>query len=129
MGMAVIVGISSVVALRLTGFAPTIPLAPLRRLFPIMWIGFAINLFSGSGLAAAAATTTIPNPLFITKMTCVLSAVTVMAVLQRKVFRDPELDQKPVSAMSKALGVLLLILWLFGMIAGRLIGYTDKIFT
>ena len=93
-----------------------------------MWVGFAVNLFSGTGLALAAASTTIPNPLFITKMTCVLSAVAIMAVLQVKVFRDPEIDDKPVSKRSKTLAALMLGLWLVGMISGRLIGYTDQIF-
>jgi len=128
-GLSIIVGISTVVAIRLMGFAPTIPLAPLNKLFPIMWFGFAINLFSGSGLMAAAASTTVPNPLFIAKIIFVLSAVAVMAVLQVKVFRDPEIDNKPLDTMSKALAGLLLGLWLLAMIAGRLIAYTDKIFT
>ena len=122
-GLSIVVGISAVVGARLMGLAPTIPLAPLNKLFPIMWFGFAINLFSGSGLAAAAASTTIPNPLFIAKIIFVFTAVTVMAVLQVKVFRDPEVDDKPVDTMSKALGGSLLGLWLLAMISGRLITY------
>ncbi len=122
-GLSIVVGISVVVGARLMGLAPTIPLAPLNKLFPIMWFGFAINLFSGSGLAAAAASTTIPNPLFIAKIIFVFSAIAVMAVLQVKVFRDPEVDDKPVDTMSKALGGSLLGLWLLAMISGRLISY------
>ncbi|MCZ6751047.1 MAG: hypothetical protein O7E51_04370 [Acidobacteria bacterium] len=122
-GLSIVVGISVVVGTRLMGLAPTIPLAPLNKLFPIMWFGFAINLFSGSGLAAAAASTTIPNPLFIAKIIFVLTAVAVMVVLQVKVFRDPEVDDKPLGTMSKALGGSLLALWLLAMISGRLITY------
>lgn len=122
-GLSIVVGISVVVGTRLMGLAPTIPLAPLNKLFPIMWFGFAINLFSGSGLAAAAASTTIPNPLFIAKIIFVLTAVAVMVVLQVKVFRDPEVDDKPLDTMSKALGGSLLALWLLAMISGRLITY------
>ena len=122
-GLSIVVGISVVVGARLMGLAPTIPLAPLNKLFPIMWFGFAINLFSGSGLAAAAASTTVPNPLFIAKIIFVLTAVAVLAVLQVKVFRDPEVDDKPVNTVSKALGGSLLGLWLLAMICGRLITY------
>src|SRR3990172_120735 len=74
-GLAIIVGLSTVVAVRLMGFAPTLRLAPLKRLFPVMWFGFAITLVSGGGRAAAAATTTIPNPMFIAKIVSVLAAV------------------------------------------------------
>jgi len=123
MGLSIIVGLSAVVALRLMGFAPTMRLAPLKKLFPIMWFGFAINLVSGSGLAAAAATTTIPNPMFIAKITFVLSAVVILRVLQVRVFRDPELENKPLNATNKFLAGSLLCLWLFGMITGRVIAY------
>ena len=122
-GLSIVVGISVVVGTRLMGLAPTIPLALLNKLFPIMWFGFAINLFSGSGLAAAAASTTVPNPMFIAKIIFVLTAVAVMVVLQVKVFRDPEVDDKPLDTMSKALGGSLLALWLLAMISGRLITY------
>lgn len=123
-GMSIIVGISAVMAARLLGMAPTIPLAPLRRLFPIMWFGFGLNLLSGTGLAMASASKTIPNPYFQTKMVCVIGAVIVLRVLQVKVFRDPQVDDKPVPYLGKALSASLLALWLIAMIAGRLIGYS-----
>ena len=122
-GLAIIVGLSTVVAVRLMGFAPTMRLAPLKKLFPIMWFGFAINLVSGSGLAAAAATETLPDPMFIAKITCVLGAVVILRVLQVKVFRDPEVENKPLNATNKFLAGSLLCLWLLGMITGRVIAY------
>ena len=122
-GLSIIVGLSTVVALRLMGFASTMRLAPLKKLFPAMWFGFAINLVSGSGLAAAAATTTIPNPMFIAKITCVLGAVAILRVLQVRVFRDPELESKPVDRTNKILAAAMLCLWLLGMITGRVIAY------
>jgi hypothetical protein len=126
-GLAIVVGISAVIGARLTGVAPTIPLAPLKRLFPIIWFGFAINTFSGSGLAAASATKTLINPLFIAKIIFVFAAVAVMRVLQVRVFRDPDVDNKPLDQRSKVLGGSLLVLWLLAMIAGRLIGYTNDL--
>src|SRR3990172_11414519 len=80
-GLAIIVGLSPVVAVRLLGFAPTMRLVPLKKLFPIMWFGFAINTFSGSGLAAAAATQTIPHPILIPKINCVLRAGVIFRVV------------------------------------------------
>ena len=126
-GLTIVVGLSAIMAARLTGLAPTIPLAPLKKLFPIIWVGFVINTISGSGLAAASAVKTLPNPFFIAKMTFVLLAVAVMAVLQVKVFRDPAVDDKRLDTMSKVLGGSLLVLWLLAMITGRLIGYSTDL--
>lgn len=122
-GLSIIVGLSTVVAARVLGFASTMRLAPLRKLYPIMWFGFAINLFSGSGLAAAAASTTIPNPLFITKMLSVIGAVVILRILQVRIFRNPEAGNKPVDRTSTVLAGLLLFLWMSAMIAGRMIAY------
>ena len=123
-GLSIVVGISGVIAARLVGLASTVPLAPLKRLFPIIWLGFGLNLISGSGLAMASAVKTLPNAFFLTKIFCVILAVIVLRVLQVRVFRDPEVDSKPLAPMSKALGASLLVLWLIAMIAGRLIGYS-----
>ena len=123
-GLSIVVGISGIIGARLAGLAPTMPLAPLKRLFPIIWFGFALNLISGSGLAMAAATRTVPNPYFITKILCVIVAVVILRRLQVKVFGDPEVDNKPLDATTRMLGMSLLGLWVIAMIAGRLIGYS-----
>ena len=102
-GLSIIVGTSAIVAIRLLGFAPTMRLAPLKRLFPFMWFGFAINLFSGSLMAAASARHIIPNPLFITKMTLVLGALVIMRALQVRGFRGPEAGYKPLYRMTHLL--------------------------
>ncbi len=57
MGLGVLVGASTVLALRLLGCAPRIPLEPLQALFPIMWFGFWVNAITGVALFVADATT------------------------------------------------------------------------
>lgn len=123
-GMSVVVGISGVIGARLLGLASTIPLVPLKRLFPIIWFGFLLNLISGTGLAMASASKTIPNPFFLTKIFCIIVAVIILRKLEVGFFRDPEIDNKPVDSTSRMLGGALLGLWLIAMIAGRLIGYS-----
>src|SRR5690349_18957503 len=68
LGLAVIVGTSAVIDLRLLGFGAQIPLKALKALFPIMWGGFIVNALSGSLLLARAATTVGISGVFWTKM-------------------------------------------------------------
>jgi hypothetical protein len=53
-GLGVVVGSAAVVDLRLLGVGPNIPLAPLRRLFPAMWIGAMVATVTGTARALAA---------------------------------------------------------------------------
>jgi hypothetical protein len=54
----------------------------------------------------------------------VIAAIVILRTLQVRVFRDPEVDNKPLDSRSRLLGMALLGLWVIAMIAGRLIGYS-----
>src|SRR5215467_15346560 len=78
-GLALLVGANAVIDLRLLGIQREIPLAPLKRLFNIMWVGFAINAASGVLLLIAYPTKAFTNPVFYLKLTLIALAVLVMA--------------------------------------------------
>src|SRR6266566_6853473 len=80
-GLALLVGANTVMDLRLLGIQREIPLAPLKRLFGIMWLGFAINAASGVLLLIAYPTKALTNPVFYIKLILIGSAVWVMARL------------------------------------------------
>src|SRR4029450_12536971 len=61
-GMAMLVGVSAVIDLRLLGFASRVPLASLRRLFLLIRIGFWISLGAGGGLTIGDAATMLLSP-------------------------------------------------------------------
>src|SRR3970040_616229 len=61
-GLAIVVGVSSVVALLMLSGAPRSVLAATRGMFPVMWTGFGINAVSGLVLMAADAPTLAMNP-------------------------------------------------------------------
>ena len=67
-GMAMLVGVSAVIDLRLLGFASRVPLASLRRLFLLIRIGFWISLASGIALTIGDAATMLISPIFYIKM-------------------------------------------------------------
>jgi hypothetical protein len=128
-GLAIIVGINTLVALRLLGFVPGIPLPPLRKLFPWMYLGFAINLFSGSSLLAANLSNDLGNWLFIVKLVFILFAMINLELTRMYVF------DKPAAAGTLASGVLpkhsgtfavaSMVLWGVAMVAGRFTAYPN----
>src|SRR5579864_5850393 len=87
-GLALLVGANVVVDLRLLGVARGIPLAPLQRLFRIMWIGFVMNAVTGILLVIAYPTKSLTNWDFYAKLTVIGFAVWVMQSLKTQVFED-----------------------------------------
>src|SRR5438046_3140032 len=64
LGLSFLVGMSVALDLRLLGVGRGIPLAPLERLYPIMWVGFWINAASGVALSVADASTMLVSGVF-----------------------------------------------------------------
>lgn len=123
LGLAMLVGISVAVDLRLLGIAPRVPVASLRALFPWMWVGFWVNAASGLILFAADAPRKAAHPLFGTKLALVAIGVLVMTVIYRHLVqlgRDPA--GRPAVA-SRVLAIASLAIWMAAIAAGRLIAY------
>src|ERR1700722_3995561 len=93
LGMSMIAGVSAVIDLVFLGFWPKTPIKPLERLYPLMWLGFWINAVTGTILTIADASTRLINPVFYIKMIFVFAGVAILAVIRKKVFGDPTLDQ------------------------------------
>jgi hypothetical protein len=128
-GLALVVGANAVIDLRLLGVEHDIPLAPLKRLFGIMWLGFAINAVSGLLLLIAYPTKALTNPVFYIKLTLIAFAVWVMTQLQRRVFDDSSLNEAVMIARGRTLAKWSLFLWIGVITAGRLLAYTYKYLT
>jgi hypothetical protein len=121
-GLAIVVGFSAAIALRLLGVARSIPLAPLGRLFPLMYVGFWINALSGLALLAANATGMLTNPLFYAKFVFIVGGVLVMRLLRRTVFNEGlAAGEQP--APARKLAIASLGCWALAIVAGRLTAY------
>jgi SNF family Na+-dependent transporter len=125
-GMAVLVGIIAGIDLRILGLMPAVPLAPLRRLMPLVWAAFWVNAITGTMLLAADATTKMRNLDFGIKMAFIVLAVITQRVIQKRVFGDPDLDRQPSSSNAKMLAVMSLVCWLGAITAGRLLAYVGN---
>jgi hypothetical protein len=124
LGLALLVGANAVIDLRLVGIGRDIPLAPLKRLFVIMWSGFAINAASGALLLIAYPTKALTNPVFYAKLTLIGLAVWVMTKLESRVFNDSALNEDAMIARGRTLAKWSLVLWIGVITAGRLLAYT-----
>ena len=123
-GLAMLVGANAFVDLRILGVASNLPLAPLKRFFPIMWAGFTLNVISGILLVIAYPTKALTNPVFYLKLTCIAVAVIVMQKTYTRVFGDAGLSEALMEAKGRALAKWSLVLWIAAITAGRLLAYT-----
>ena len=123
-GMAILVGVIAAIDLRLLGLAPAIPVAPLRKLFPLIWLAFWVNAITGTMLLAADATSKMTNPDFGVKMCFIVLAVVSQRAIKKRVFGGSDTGAVPSSA--KPLAVMSLACWLGAIVAGRLLAYVGS---
>jgi hypothetical protein len=122
-GMAMAVGASAVLDLKLLGAAPHVPLVELKNIFRPMWIGFVINAASGVALFAAAAADTGIKPVFYIKLSLILLALLTSRRIRRIVFGNQAAPHAPVPQQAKILAATSLVLWTGAIVAGRLMAY------
>ena len=121
-GMAVLVGVSWVLDLRLLGIGRHIPLSAFRWVFKAAALGLLLNLPTGLLLFAYRATawgTAIP---FLVKICLVLASVATLIPLRSLVLHgNPE--QRDVSSNTRLLAIASIVLWASAITAGRLLAY------
>jgi len=124
MGLAIVVGINSMVALRLLGYVPDIKINTLRKLVPWMYLGFTVNAFSGLSLLAANASNDLHNWMFFVKLSMIALAMVNLELTKAKVFNDPAvINNTGVPAGAKWFAIASLVFWSIAIIAGRLTEY------
>ena len=123
-GLGFLVGLNTAIDLRILGVARQLPLAPMRRLFPIMWAGFWVNAASGVALLAADATTKLLNPVFGIKLAFIALGVANMGMFKVRVFDAPVPEAAPHATL---IAVSSLVAWVGATTAGRLMGYLGPV--
>ena len=126
-GMITVVGVCAAIDIRLLGAAPRIPIRPLERLYPIMWLGFALTALTGLTLTIADATTKLYNPDFWVKMVFVLASVWLLHRIRQSVFKKPGIDQTSVPSSARLLAWASLICWFAAIVTGRLLAYLGPV--
>ena len=123
-GLAMVVGPNAVLDLRILGSGRRIPIAALQSVFPIMWIGLAINASTGIALFISEATEKGTAWIFYVKLLLIGLALVVAVRTRRIMFAQGGAAQTGlVPVQAKALAVASLILWFGAITAGRLMAY------
>ena len=127
LGMALVAGGSAVISFALLGLWPNASLSPLEKLFPVLWFGFWINLFTGVSIFLKDASAYGRNPDLYVKLAFVAAGLWLMTVIRTQVFSDPSLDTMPVPYRAKVLAWASLGCWFGAIVSGRLIAYVGPV--
>lgn len=128
-GLAIVLGLNWLIALRLLGKAKAIPLTALRSFYPTIWFGFVINAISGGLLFIASATHMGVMHVFWIKMVAVATGMILSLQLKARYLNDDAaLASGVVPAGARRMAWWLLGVWFFALIAGRMTGYPELIF-
>lgn len=127
-GLAIVVGTSTIVGLRLLGRASGIPLSVLRSLYGFIYVGFVVNLVSGVMLFTAEATKMGVMPAFIGKLVLVFVGMVIGQRIKKQVLDDPQvLASGLVPDSARPLARASLACWLLALAIGRLTGYPELV--
>jgi hypothetical protein len=132
MGLAVIVGVNTLVALRLLGFVPALSVPALRKTYPWMYFAFTINAISGLALLAANLSADLENIMFLLKLAFVALAMINLELMRARIFDDPVFLAAPdLVRRARPYAIASIALWALAVITGRLTAYpgvVDSIF-
>jgi hypothetical protein len=119
-GLAILVGASWLLDLRLLGFSRTTPLSAFRWVFPAIGFGLILNLVTGVFLFIKNASTWGTAFPFGVKMLLVVVSVLLLLPIRKYVNRA---DAGEVGGNARLLAIASILAWTGAVTAGRLLAY------
>src|SRR6185503_13905054 len=127
-GMAFLVGLSGVMALRVLGAVPQLPLKPLTNLAPLIVIGFWVNAITGLILTSLAIHSLLRNWDFYVKLAAIVLAIIALQKMRRYAFGDASApDDAAASPQARFWAAAMLLFWGLAVLGGRLTAYATNI--
>jgi hypothetical protein len=130
-GMAIVVGVTLMLSLRLFGYYRSLPIEGALKLMPLAWAGFIVNLISGLLLFVAQPRRELLTTMFNMKLLMIVLALVAMTLMQRVLRRTEVVAYADGTAVevvpetARTMALMANLFWLAAIIAGRLIGYTQ----
>jgi len=124
-GLAIVVGITFSLNLRLLGLYRTIPYTALHQLMSFAWVGIALNTVTGLSLFMTQASSYVTSIPFLLKITFIILGIVNLVYAQKILRREASAWQAAgsVSRRGRALAQSSLFLWVAAVVTGRLIAY------
>lgn len=136
-GLALLVGTTAFVDLRVLGVGSGVPIGPLRTLSPVRWLGLSVNVLSGAALFVAAAAEKGAQTIFYVKLSLIALALLTDGRLRHLIFPGPIGDRAgrsatgpaliagdpPITVEARGFAAASLLLWAGAIAAGRLMAY------
>jgi hypothetical protein len=130
LGMAVVVGLMSIIGLRLFGAFPAIPYTSLNKLIPLIWIAVFFQAISGFTLWMSKPGQYLGDVMFDTKFTLVIVATIAMVYFHVMIKRDAAAWEAAGTVTSRGLKMASLawFLWAAVTVGGRLTAYLGSLY-
>ena len=127
-GLVFLIGPNLVIAARVLGLAPQLPLRPMASFRPVMAIGLWLTVITGLVLFATAPVSYVRNVVFIVKIASIVFAVICLRGVTSELFaKGANADERPVTVRLKQLTAASLFLWVVAVVAGRLTAYSPVV--
>lgn len=123
-GLGWLVGLNTVVNLRLLGIGKGVPFGTFEKLFPMMWWGFWLNLATGIVLFCLDADHKGHQWIFYAKLGSIVLAMFLLTAERNYMFRSGEFPKTdPVPSKARRFAWASLALWWIATATGRLMAY------
>lgn len=122
LGMGFLAGGNLAIALRLLGAAKAIALPTLLRLYPFLWGSAVLSLVSGVMLLSAYPAKALTNGVFFFKLSLIALGLWLLAAPVRRL-----LQQQGSVQLQRRFGLLIALIWLGTITAGRFLAYTHHV--
>jgi len=128
LGMSIVAGSAMIIEFSLLGLWPrNAPIKQVERFFPVCWVGFWINAFTGISIFMKDSSTYGRNPALYVKLVFVFAGLTLLMAIRKQVFQGLAPTQTTVSSNAKLLAAASLFCWFAAVLAGRLITYVGAV--
>ncbi len=129
-GMGLLVGVVSIMCLRVLGMFRQIPFSGLQKWFPVILVGFLVNLCSGTLLYLSDPVNLIKNAAFDVKIILVFIGLILLLVMKATPAFKNITNMEPTAiggSSAKTVAIISLIVWISAITAGRLTGYISAV--
>jgi hypothetical protein len=129
-GNAMVVGLIFIICLRVLGLFRTIPYTSLNRLIPVIWIGIALQFFSGFTLWASKPAKYLGDGMFQWKFTLVIVGVVMTWYFDNTLKRETAAWGAAGTVSSRGVRIVAAtaLVWAAVLVAGRLTAYLGQLY-